>query len=169
MQDGKQIGDIGTAIGTEIHKRCHCNQKEKERRMPSKQHGVQYNKADRFQMNQRYGKSILLSFHDQQQHTDVKQHTAYIIEEGNAIVQTSHKHGIDDMQKDRQTDQVAINIIAVIVLIKFHPHARNPPIFPFPAVKQAVMLHSPLCEEHCIYGKAFLQPAFLIKLDRPAL
>lgn len=89
-------------------------------------------------MNQRYGKSILLSFHDQQQNTDVKQDTAYIIEEGNAILQTSHKHGIDDMQQDRQTDQVAINIIAVIVLIKFHPHARNPPIFPFPAVKQAV-------------------------------
>lgn len=40
MQDGKQIGDVGTAVGTEIHKRSHCDQKEKEGSVPAKQHSV---------------------------------------------------------------------------------------------------------------------------------
>ena len=35
-----RIGDVGTAVGTEIHKRSHCNQKEKEGSVPAKQHSV---------------------------------------------------------------------------------------------------------------------------------
>ena len=76
-------------------------------------------------MNQGNGQRISLFFHDQQKHTDVKQHTADIIEKRDAIMQNSHKQCIAEMQKDCQTYQIAVNIIAVIIFIKFHWHTVN--------------------------------------------
>ncbi len=40
-------------------------------------------------------------------------------------MQNSHKQCIAEMQKDCQTYQIAVNIIAVIIFIKFHWHTVN--------------------------------------------